>query len=210
VHALGFAGLQHSHAPAADVLRLRLGEQGAALISLLICVSTLGAINGQIFTGARIYYALGQDHPLFGRLGQWNARLGTPVWSLLLQAVATLVPLLIFGRNQDGFQRLIEFNAPAYWLFFLLVGIGVFVLADRDVERSRPFRVPAYPWTPLLFCLMCGWMCYATFSHAYEVTFLRQGDERSLESLWALGIIGAGVLVSFAGRGLASRSHPEA
>jgi amino acid transporter len=198
-HALGFAGLQHSGAAAADVLRLHFGERGASLISLLICVSTLGAINGQIFTGARIYYALGKDHPLFGRLGHWNGRLSTPVWSLAVQAAVTLVPVLAFGRKTDGFQRLIEFSAPVYWLFFLLVGVAVFVLANRDMERARPFRVPAYPWTPLLFCLMCGWMCYASFTYAYEM--------RSIESLWALGILAAGVLVSFSGVKAADKSE---
>ncbi len=49
------------------------------------------------------------------------------------------MPVLAFGWNPDGFQRLIAFNAPAYWLFFLLVGIAVFVLAGHDADRSRPF-----------------------------------------------------------------------
>jgi amino acid transporter len=200
--ALGFAGLQHSSAAAADVLRLHFGEAGANLISLLICISTLGAINGQIFTGARIYYALGKDHPLFGRLGRWNARLGTPVWSLAVQATATLAPVLAFGGNPHGFRRLVEFNAPVYWLFFLLVGVAVFVLANRDVDRSRPFQVPAYPWTPLLFCLMCGWMCYASFTHAYE--------ERSRESLWAIAILAAGLLVSFVEQPKSEVQNPTA
>src|SRR5262249_51291972 len=57
-HALGFQGVRASHAVAADVARLRLGETGAHSINLLICISALGAINGMIFTGARIYSAL--------------------------------------------------------------------------------------------------------------------------------------------------------
>lgn len=191
-HALGFEGLQHSRAAAADVLRLRFGDRGAFWISGLICISTLGAINGQIFTGARIYYALGSDHPLLAPLGRWNIRLGTPVWSLAVQAVFTLLPVLAFGRDSDGFQRLVEFTAPAYWLFFLLVGVGLFVLADRDAARPRPFRTPGYPWTPLLFCLMSAWMCYASFSHAYE--------NRSWETLWAAGVLGVGVVAALVPR----------
>ena len=62
LHALGLAGVAASHAVAADVAALGLGEWGRRGIALLICVSTLGAINGMIFTGARIYYAMGRDH----------------------------------------------------------------------------------------------------------------------------------------------------
>lgn len=187
-HALGFNGLQHSRAAAADVLRLHFGDSGVQWISILICVSTLGAINGQIFTGARIYYALGRDHPLLARLGRWNARLGTPVWSLAVQAIFTLIPVLAFGRDADGFQRLVLFTSPAYWLFFLLVGVGLFVLADRDAARPRPFRTPGYPWTPLLFCAMSLWMCYASFSHAYE--------DGSRESRLGAGILAAGLVAA--------------
>ena len=191
-YALGFSGLQQSQAAAADVLRLQFGEGGSQAISLLICVSTLGAINGQIFTGARIYYALGADHRMFALLGNWNARLGTPVWSLAMQAVVTLIPVLAFGHNSNGFSRLVEFNAPFYWLFFLLVGVAVFVLADRDATRTRPFRIPAYPWTPLVFCAMSGWMFYASCTRAYEL--------RSIEAAWAVGILAAGLAVSFISR----------
>lgn len=192
-HALGFAGLQHSHAAAADVLRLCFGDSGVLWISALICVSTLGAINGQTFTGARIYYALGNDHPLLARLGHWNQRLGTPVWSLTVQAIFTLIPVLAFGRDSDGFQRLVLFTSPAYWLFFLLVGVSLFVLADRDAARPRPFRTPGYPWTPLVFCAMSLWMCYASFSHAVE--------NPSRESLWGAAILGAGVVAAVASHG---------
>ncbi len=51
VHALGFAGLQQSKAVAADVLRLGIGDWAGKCISLLICITALGGINGMIFTG---------------------------------------------------------------------------------------------------------------------------------------------------------------
>ena len=51
VHALGFAGLQQSKAVAADVLSLSIGPRAGKCISLLICITALGGINGMIFTG---------------------------------------------------------------------------------------------------------------------------------------------------------------
>ena len=68
VHALGLGGLRGADNPAAGVLRLALGPRGGKLISLLICISALGGTNGMIFTGSRIYYAMGRDHRLYAWL----------------------------------------------------------------------------------------------------------------------------------------------
>ncbi len=50
VHALGLSGFASSRAVAGDVAMLGLGEWGRRGIAVLICISTLGAINGMIFT----------------------------------------------------------------------------------------------------------------------------------------------------------------
>ena len=65
VHALGLSGLQQSQAVAADVVRLGIGPVAEKCISLLICISALGGIDGMIFTGARIFDAMGSEHRLF-------------------------------------------------------------------------------------------------------------------------------------------------
>ena len=98
VQALGFEGLRGAKAVAAEVIeKTPIGKTGAKLVSLLICVTALGAINGMVFTGARIYYAMGTDHKLFSWLGQWSPRWGTPARSLLIQAVVTLTLVIGFG-----------------------------------------------------------------------------------------------------------------
>jgi basic amino acid/polyamine antiporter, APA family len=50
-----------SQVVAADLMQRAIGNRGAVFISLLIAISTLGAINATIFTGARTNYALGRD-----------------------------------------------------------------------------------------------------------------------------------------------------
>ena len=87
VRALGYSGVVKSEAVAADVVALRFGDSGRALISGLICLSCLGSVNGYLFTGARLTYAMGAEHPAFAWLGGWDRRFGTPVRALLLQAV---------------------------------------------------------------------------------------------------------------------------
>lgn len=96
---LGFEGVRNSMAPAADVLQLMLGKWGSKSMSLLVMLSALGAINGLIFTGSRIYVSLGRDHRLFGWLGQWSVPRSAPVRSLLAQAVITVVLIVVVGTD---------------------------------------------------------------------------------------------------------------
>lgn len=181
LHALGYQGVVESKAVAAEVLKPALGDWGARFISVLICVSALGAVNGQIFTGARIYYAMGKDHRLYAKLGQWSARFGTPIWSLVIQALITAVLVIGFGLTENGFESMVKFTTPVFWFFLLLVGVGLFVLRYREPDVTRPYRVPGYPVTPVLFCLSSLFMVYSSL--AYAVT------NQSWEALWAVGIL---------------------
>ncbi len=196
LHALGLRGVASSQAVAADVAALGLGQWGRRGIAVLICISTLGAINGMIFTGARIYYAMGRDHPLFDRIGRWSLRFGTPAWSLTIQACTTLLAVVGFGilsRAEGesygvGFQRLIDFTTPVFWFFLLLSGLSLFVLRRREAERTRPFRVPLYPLVPAVFCGGAVLIVYSSLRHAVEV--------RSSAALWGALLMAPGVLLA--------------
>jgi amino acid transporter len=192
---LGFDGLRASSAPAADVLHAALGPWGGRTMSALVMVSALGAINGLIFTGSRIYASAGADHRVFAALGRWNPRSGAPVRALLAQCGVAMALILAVGtdtgravldsgirflgrgglpweRFGGGFDTLVAGTAPVFWLFFLATGIAVFVLRWRDPDTPRPFRVPLYPWTPLVFCASSVYMLQASVSYAREIALL--------------------------------------
>jgi amino acid transporter len=187
IHALGYRGTADSQAVAADVLRLGLGDWGGRIISLLICISALGAINGMIFTGARITYAMGSEHRFYSWLGRWNPRLDAPLWSLVLQALITVALVVGFGRKSGGFQSLVNFTTPVFWIFFLLVGISLFVLRFREPATPRPYCVPGYPLVPGLFCLSSLFMLYASITWAWE--------NRSPEAFWSIAILVVGCIL---------------
>jgi amino acid transporter len=188
VHAVGLEGTRHATV-AADVLQLGVGDWAGRAISLLVCISALGAINGQLFTGSRIYYAMGTEHRLYAWLGRWNRRRGTPVASLLIQAAITLPLVIWFGLTESGFESMVKFTNPAFWFFLLLVGVSVFVLRVREPGCPRPCRIPWYPLPPILLCLACAFMLYSSLDYAIRF--------RSWEAFWAVGIMAAGVLMSF-------------
>ncbi len=165
LRGLGLEGISESNAVAADLLRHSFGEPGAKSISFLIAISALGAINGTIFTGARTNYALGRDFSLFGFLGRWDSKGNAPVNGLLIQAAIALLLVLLGSFTRKGFQTMVEFTAPVFWLFLFLAGLSVFVLRKKEPDVSRPFRVPLYPLTPLLFCATSVYMLQASLSN---------------------------------------------
>src|SRR5205823_2337855 len=113
-----------STALAEDVLSRALGEVGARVMSVFIMISALGAMNGMIFTSSRIYAELGADHRLFAPLGRWSRRWGTPVRSLVVQAVLSIVMAVSVGLWwSDGFDAMVACTAAVFWLFFLLTGL---------------------------------------------------------------------------------------
>jgi amino acid transporter len=168
LHALGIHGMMNSQSIASDVVRLSFGEPGAMVISVLICITCLGNINGMIFTNARVYYAMGQEHQLYSWLGHWNLQLDSPVRSLTLQAIITLAMVIVMGANGDAFERLVVFSAPLHWFFFLMVGFALFILRRKQTVTKGSYKVPFYPWLPIVFCLSTGFLLFASLSYAYS------------------------------------------
>src|SRR5215475_2579737 len=166
LHGLGLSGVAGSQQVAADLMRRAFGNAGARTISVLVAIAALTSANATIFTGGRSSYAFGCDFRQFRFMGHWNAQTGTPVNGLLLQGVVSLALVLFGVFTRQGFQTMVDYTAPVFWLFFLLTGIAFFVLRRKDRTTSRPFRVPLYPLPPIVFCLMCGYLLYSSLAYA--------------------------------------------
>ncbi|WP_142848481.1 APC family permease [Telmatospirillum sp. J64-1] len=157
-------GVAASSAVAHDVMQAAFGNAGGTFIAVLVLVMVLASMNVTIFTGARTNFALGRDFPLFGFLSNWSDR-GAPVQALLLQGGIALALVLLGALSRRGIETMVDYLSPVFWLFFLLTGLSVFVLRLREPARERPFRVPLYPLTPALFCLVCAYMLYSSVSY---------------------------------------------
>jgi amino acid transporter len=203
--ALGFDGSrQFDPPPVADrVLANLVGDWAGRGMSVLVMISALGAINGLIFAGSRVYSGLGSDWKLFAVLGRWHPKLGSPLWSLLAQGIITLTMIVAvgtdFGREAidhalaqagdqllpglglgplpwaqyyGGFGTLVAGTAPVFWIFFLLTGLSLFALRERDRDIKRPFSVPLFPVLPLIFCATCVFMLYSALAYAKALCLL--------------------------------------
>ena len=166
LRGLGLEGLAASDAAAADLMRRAVGEGGARFVSLLVVVSALTSANATVITGARTNYALGRDFRLFDFLGRWHERAHTPTNALLVQGAIALALVFAGSFAREGFTALVEYTAPVFWLFFFLAGLSLIVLRSREPEVERPFSVPLYPLTPLLFCAACLYMLQSSLSYS--------------------------------------------
>jgi amino acid transporter len=161
LNVLGLEGLRKSDAVAAAVMNAGFGAWGAIILSVIVIFAALSTINASIFTGARVYHALGQDLQL-ERLRLWNVKGNNPRNAIVAQSLIAFGLLLFGAISKGGFSAMVEYTAPVFWFFILLVGLSLFVLRRKDPRRERPFRVPLYPVTPILFCLICAYLLYSS------------------------------------------------
>ena len=197
IRALGLAGVAKSSTVAADVLRLSLGEVGSKAISVVIALAALTSINATIIVGARSNYALGRDWPVFAWLGQWHDRADAPRNALAVQCAVAL-GLIIAGAFAAQIETMVNYTMPVFWFFIMLVGIGVFVLRVREPDRPRPFRVPLYPLTPVVFVATCAYLLYSSLAYVTNGAWLGVG-------VLAVGVVLLGLNLRFGGTATASR-----
>jgi amino acid transporter len=165
LRVLGLKAMSESEHVAADLAGRLFGQNGSRLLSLLICISALGSMNGSIVTGARTNLALGMDQPMFRALARWRERSATAPNALLVQCGISLLLILFGACTRQGFVAMVEFTAPVFWGFFFLGALSLFVLRMKEPGVERPFPVPLYPFTPLLFCATCLYMLRASVAY---------------------------------------------
>jgi amino acid transporter len=191
LNVLGLDGMKASKAVASDLMQATLGSAGAIVLSLIVVAASLSTLNATVFTGARTNYALGRDFALFSALGRWRDGSNTPVNALLVQGAVALMLVLLASFTPDGFETMVAYTAPAFWLFFTLTSVSLFFLRRQKPVNADHFRVPLYPVTPVLFCAMCIFMLYSSTNYALSK------DPGSLGAQLGIGMLLAGVPLMF-------------
>jgi APA family basic amino acid/polyamine antiporter len=163
--------------PASDAVALVMGRLGASIVSAGMAVSMLVTLNGTIMSGARVPFAMARDGYFFRALAEVHPRFHTPSAAIVVQAVLSIL-LLLLGGN---FRQLFSLAIFAEWLFYMIAGSTVFVFRWRDPLAVRPYRVLGYPFVPALFIAVAAVLLYYTFRENWP------------NSLYGLLVILAGV-----------------
>jgi amino acid transporter len=162
LRVLGLDGLADSQAPAADVMRAAFGRPGELLIVAIVSITALTVMNALLIVGARTTFAAARDLAHLAHLGRWDERRGTPAGALVVMGVFAMA-LVGFGTiTRQGFATMVDYLTPVYWFFLSLSSLAVIVLRVRYPNVARPFRVPGYPFTPIVFFLSCLYTLYAS------------------------------------------------
>ena len=156
------------------------GSTTAGLISAAVLVSIFGALNGAIFVGPRVYYAMARDGVFFRKVGQVHPRFKTPAIAILLQA-AWACTLTLTGTYQQLFTYVVFITL----MFWTAGTASVFVLRRTQPDLPRPYRTWGYPVVPALFVA-------GTLTILVNTLFARP-----VESLAGLGITILGIPVYY-------------
>jgi len=165
LHAFGVQKMGQSSAIASDLFDLAYGRNSAVIFSAIVVFSCLNSINATIIFGSRSSYALGQDWKLFSWIGHWD-KSGAPRKAIFLQCVIALS--LIFGASfaRESFESVVEFTAPVFWFFILLIGIALFILRKKNPNHQINCPVPFYPVLPLIFILTVAWLLWSSLAYS--------------------------------------------
>ncbi len=156
---------------AADVAD-KLFDGGGKWIAILVMISTFGTTNGTILASARVYFSMARKNVFPRFLGNVHPRYHTPSSSLAVQCLWSVV--LVFSGTFDTLTDMLIFVS---WLFYAAGAIGLFVLRRKYPKAERPYRVPLYPYIPLIFII---------FATAYLVLTV-YGDITSYQQAVAAG-----------------------
>ena len=146
VRALGPVGAANSQRVAADAIQTVVGPVASAIVSGLILVSIFSALNGLVLTTPRMFFAMARDGLFFQRLAGVHPKFGTPALAIIVLTVWAAA-LAASGT----FEQLLTYAVFSGWIFYGLGALAVFAFRRAEPNVERPFRVPGYPVTPLLF-----------------------------------------------------------
>jgi APA family basic amino acid/polyamine antiporter len=133
---------------AADAVAVAFGESGRTFITVTAIVILLSSLNVNFLSVPRVVFGLARSDLAPRRLVRVSG-VGTPVGGLLL--ITGLVFLLAMTRS---FEYLIQFMMFVAISVDTMILIALFRLRALYPQEPRPYRVPGYPWLPVVVVIL--------------------------------------------------------
>jgi APA family basic amino acid/polyamine antiporter len=189
--ALGPSRAAATESIAAVSVSLVMGPVYGKVVAAVILVSIFSAANTTLLGAPRVFYAMASDGLFFKRLAEVHPRFGTPAISVFVCSVWSAV-LAVSG----SFEQLFTYVVFIGWIFYGLAAATIFVYRARQADLDRPYRVPGYPWTPLVFILAASALVVNTII------------SEPIDSLKGLGVVFIGAPIYLVWRRRVGKSEP--
>jgi APA family basic amino acid/polyamine antiporter len=194
---------------AANVVRELVGPVGGIIVALGVMCSTFGAVNSNMITGPRIYFAMARDGLLPKSICTVHSRFQTPSNAIVAQTVWTVALIVAcyelgpalerFGvddwlrsRNyeltlttltpDEAFDALTNYVIFGGSIFYAMAVAAVFVLRVKHPEWERPYRTWGYPIVPALYLIFFAAVLVSMLVDAFAT------------SMAGMSLIGVGVI----------------
>ncbi len=155
------------------------GPTGGKIVGALIGLGLIATISAMSWIGPRITKRMAEDLPKLQILGRSSTN-GTPYTAILFQVI--IVTLLVATGT---FEKVLIYTQFSLLLSSFLTVLGLVVLRFREPNLARPYKVWAYPLTPMVFLAITLWM----------MVFVIRDKPR--ESLLGLLTVIAGLIIYF-------------
>jgi len=188
-YVLPIDAMASSKLVAADVAE-HFFSGGGRWIAAAVMVSTFGTTNGTILASARVYFSMARKNVFPRFLGNAHPRFRTPAASLSVQCVWSVA--LLFSGSFDILTDTLIFVS---WIFYAAGAFGIFVLRRKEPDAVRPYRVPGYPFVPIIFILFASAYLVLTVYNDVD-NFIRAsaaGEEAFINSAFGLALVALGV-----------------
>jgi APA family basic amino acid/polyamine antiporter len=136
------------------------GEKAGTLFSGIFSFALLSTLSAMTIAGPRVGEAMGEDYKMLGFLNRKN-QFGMPWVAVVFQSVWSVFLVLT-----SSFKEIIQYVSVSLSWFTLFTVLGIFILRKKQPGNSGSFRIPFYPWPPLIFAAVTVWMIvYLTISN---------------------------------------------
>ncbi len=184
MHVMTLPEIAAAERVGAVVAERTMGPAGGTILSAVVLLSVIGAINGCILTAARIPFAQARDGLFFRRFGTVHPRFETPAFAIVVGGLWAGV-LILTG----SYESLYSYAMLSAWIFYTLSVVAVWVLRRKMPNLPRPYRMWGYPFTLWLFVIVSIWFMLDALVNQPKT------------SLIAIAVALAGVPFYFAWRG---------
>lgn len=151
------ASVPASSSVAAEVVKRLLGAGAVTLMAAAMMTSSFGALHASLLATARIPYALAKDGMIIKSLAHVSPYTHVPVRALMVQMFWACVVAL-----SGSYDTITDYAIFALTLFYILVAGSIFLFRKRMPDAERPYRTWGYPFVPILFMTVSGWLIYQT------------------------------------------------